>query len=117
VNKADLGRFQSLDTTIQQLFFRLTVHRDRAFEDLDDIFRDIVGCDPVNGHFLTVDALVDQHQLAIFHLPIFLASFLQSQADRHHQRFTSRQAVAGLVQIQVPGPQAVGTVVAVIDAR
>ncbi len=83
-------------------------------EHCHDRFRVIVSGNAVDGEGLAFEAFMDQHQLAARLGPVLVPARLHRQADGLHRCLASRQAIAGGEQVQVAGPQAVGTVIPVI---
>ena len=76
----------------------------------------IVGGNTVDGQAVTFFAGMDQHQLAAIGA-IFLAGMLDCQPDGLHQRLAGRKPVSRHVQVQVTRPEAIRTMVAVMNAR
>lgn len=83
--------------------------------NLVDHIGEIIGCDAVDRDRTAAETLVYQHHLTP--ALIFFMGELEGNADRFHEALTGRQAVARRIQVDMFRVQAVGAVVAVVDAR
>jgi len=99
------------------LSMEISVWQDRAPENLKQHFRVIVRGNPVDGDLSALDTAVDQHHLSWVMADVFLAGLFEGQSNRLHMILAGRKAVSSLEKIEMPGPQAVRAVVAVIHTR
>jgi hypothetical protein len=86
-------------------------------ENSNNSFRIVIGRNTIDGQNFAFNAFMDQHQLASHFTLILVPALFHGQPYGFHQRFTRGQTVTRQVQIEMTGPQAIWTVIAVIDAR
>jgi hypothetical protein len=89
----------------------------RFLENRNDGCRIVISRNTIDGHGFAFNTFMDQHQLASHLTLIFVPALFHGQPYGFHRRFARGQTVARDVQIEMTRPQAIWTVVAVIDAR
>jgi hypothetical protein len=89
----------------------------RVVENCNNRFSIIIGRDAVDGQAPAFHTFMDEHQLAPPFTLILVPALFHGQPYGFHWSFARAQTITRYVQIEMTRPQAVWTVIAVIDCR